>query len=339
MTPVDEGLIHAWLDGQLSPAEAERVERLVATDAAWGAAAAEARGLFAGASRILGALDAVPLVRPAAIGPDQLRAALRRPVWRAPWIRVAATVVVVAGVASVVWRGRPAPVPVQAPPAAPEAVVEPPAKAVAPSLGGSVAAQNGPEKPAEKRTEKQTETDVVSSKKDELRSGVREAPSVAAATALPSAPAVAGGARAAKAAPAPSAIGSLSAVDARLVGCWQQVDSGAAVAGAGPATLLIVASTLNEKANQAPTARLQEFAAGGRLLADARSTSIVVTPRRLADATWEVAWMRAGARTTLSFSVRGDTLRGVTTTDAGAAGDAAARGQSFVAVRRTACPQ
>ena len=34
MPQVDEGLIHAWLDGQLPPAEAARVEQLVATDVA-----------------------------------------------------------------------------------------------------------------------------------------------------------------------------------------------------------------------------------------------------------------------------------------------------------------
>jgi len=56
---VDEGLIHAWLDGELDAAEAGRVERLVAEDAEWAAAAAEARGLIAASSRILGALDVV----------------------------------------------------------------------------------------------------------------------------------------------------------------------------------------------------------------------------------------------------------------------------------------
>lgn len=56
---VDEGLIHAWLDGELDAVEAARVEQLVAEDAEWGAAAAEARGLIAASSRILGALDVV----------------------------------------------------------------------------------------------------------------------------------------------------------------------------------------------------------------------------------------------------------------------------------------
>jgi hypothetical protein len=140
-------------------------------------------------------------------------------------------------------------------------------------------------------------------------------------------------------------VGALSAaapppaVDARLVGCWQQVDSGGAAGNGTLATLRFVTSAVNETANQAPVARLQEFAAGGRALADSRSKAVAVTPRRITDATWEVAWMRAGGRTTLSFSVSGDTLRGTTSTSAGAVGDTAARGVPFVAVRTAACPQ
>ena len=60
MSHVDEGLIHAWLEDQLPPDEAARVEQLVATDAAWGAAAAEARGLIAATARVIGALDSAP---------------------------------------------------------------------------------------------------------------------------------------------------------------------------------------------------------------------------------------------------------------------------------------
>ncbi|HEV8409228.1 MAG TPA: hypothetical protein VGQ30_01885 [Gemmatimonadaceae bacterium] len=56
----DEGLIHAWLDGELDVAEAARIEALVASDPDWAAAAAEARGLLAASSRIVGSLDRVP---------------------------------------------------------------------------------------------------------------------------------------------------------------------------------------------------------------------------------------------------------------------------------------
>jgi hypothetical protein len=103
----DEGLIHAWLDGELDAAEAARVEKLVAEDAEWGAAAAEARGLVAASSRILGALDVVAgdvipgggRAAPAQDAPRIPRpqvVPLRRSVPN--WLRVAAGAVLVAGV-------------------------------------------------------------------------------------------------------------------------------------------------------------------------------------------------------------------------------------------------
>lgn len=95
----DEGMIHAWLDGELDAAEAARVERLVAEDAEWAAAAAEARGLIAASSRIVSALDVVP----AGVVPAGVKAGGSRPrsVVR-PWMRMAAGVVLVVGTASVV---------------------------------------------------------------------------------------------------------------------------------------------------------------------------------------------------------------------------------------------
>ena len=60
MQHLDEGTIHAWLDGALGQADAARVETHVAECAACAAAVAEARGLIAGASRVLGALDPMP---------------------------------------------------------------------------------------------------------------------------------------------------------------------------------------------------------------------------------------------------------------------------------------
>jgi hypothetical protein len=56
----DEGLIHAWLDDALSAAEAERLAAHVRTCAECRARVAEARGLIAGASRIVAALDDAP---------------------------------------------------------------------------------------------------------------------------------------------------------------------------------------------------------------------------------------------------------------------------------------
>ncbi len=95
----DEGMIHAWLDGELDAAEAARVERLVAEDAEWAAVAAEARGLIAASSRIVSALDVVPAgVIPAGAkaGGSRPRSAVR------PWMRMAAGIVLVVGTASVV---------------------------------------------------------------------------------------------------------------------------------------------------------------------------------------------------------------------------------------------
>ena len=110
---VDEGLIHAWLDGELDAAEAARVERLVAEDAEWAAAAAEARGLIAASSRILGALDMVagdviPRGGSAApaLGESRVPKPLVAPRRAVPnWMRVAAGLVLVAGVAYL-GRGR-----------------------------------------------------------------------------------------------------------------------------------------------------------------------------------------------------------------------------------------
>lgn len=116
----DEGLIHAWLDGELSPDEAARVERLVHEEPEWAAAAREARGLVAASSRILGELDAVPgdvlPVGSRAATESRSRSASRFGWNRGsrsssnrssrfsvrPWMRVAAGLVLVVGTASVV---------------------------------------------------------------------------------------------------------------------------------------------------------------------------------------------------------------------------------------------
>lgn len=56
----DEGTIHAWLDGALDEHEAAQLAEHVATCAECEARVIEARGLIAGASRVLLALDAAP---------------------------------------------------------------------------------------------------------------------------------------------------------------------------------------------------------------------------------------------------------------------------------------
>lgn len=97
----DEGLIHAWLDGQLPPEEAARIEELAATDPEWAVAVAEARGLVAASSRILSALDHVPV----GVVPKRTvaRTGQRLP-W---WMRIAAAAVVVVGGSVVVMQSTP----------------------------------------------------------------------------------------------------------------------------------------------------------------------------------------------------------------------------------------
>jgi hypothetical protein len=88
MQHLDEGKIHAWLDGALSPEEAARAEAHVAGCAECAAMAAEARGFIAASSRILTALDDAPR------GVTPARTVVRSrfgPAWKA-----AAAVVVVA---------------------------------------------------------------------------------------------------------------------------------------------------------------------------------------------------------------------------------------------------
>lgn len=114
MSHPDEGLIHAWLDGELDAAEAARIEELVRSDPAWAAAAAEARGFIAATSRIVRALDDVPAnVIPAARAAEPrvdakvipLAAKPRGTPWWA--LRAAAVLVVVAGTVVVLRNGTP----------------------------------------------------------------------------------------------------------------------------------------------------------------------------------------------------------------------------------------
>lgn len=81
MNDIDEGTIHAWLDGAVDATQSREIESHVAQCATCSAAVAEARGLVAGASRILNALDDVPA------GVTPKRASAPRRQWRAaPWV-------------------------------------------------------------------------------------------------------------------------------------------------------------------------------------------------------------------------------------------------------------
>ena len=63
----DDGSIHAWLDGEIDPDEAALLDAHVRECPECGARVAEARGLMAGASRVVGQLDMAPsrLIQPA----------------------------------------------------------------------------------------------------------------------------------------------------------------------------------------------------------------------------------------------------------------------------------
>jgi hypothetical protein len=94
MNHLDEGTIHAWIDGAVDATRSREIEAHVRQCASCAAAVAEARGLVAGASRILNALDDVP----AGVVPK--RAPVARRQWRAaPWVTgIAAALVLAIGV-------------------------------------------------------------------------------------------------------------------------------------------------------------------------------------------------------------------------------------------------
>src|SRR3954466_11940832 len=98
MNHIDAGTIHAWIDGALDATQSREIEAHVAECSVCAAAVAEERGMVAGASRILLALDDVPA------GGTPKRAPARAPVaprrqWRAaPWVTgIAAALILAVG--------------------------------------------------------------------------------------------------------------------------------------------------------------------------------------------------------------------------------------------------
>ncbi len=81
MQHLDEGTIHTWLDGALGPNEASGAEAHVLSCAQCAQAVAEARGLIAASSRILGALDDVATVQESAREPLRMPSARSRSGW------------------------------------------------------------------------------------------------------------------------------------------------------------------------------------------------------------------------------------------------------------------
>ncbi|HEY2895868.1 MAG TPA: carboxypeptidase-like regulatory domain-containing protein [Gemmatimonadaceae bacterium] len=94
MQHLEEGTIHAWLDGELAPAERAQAEAHVAACAECAGAVAEARGFIAASSRILTALDSVPGgVLPASTASAPGPAVHRRFMASRAWMAVAAVLV------------------------------------------------------------------------------------------------------------------------------------------------------------------------------------------------------------------------------------------------------
>lgn len=176
MQHLDEGTIHAWLDGALDDAEAARVEQHVDGCDSCAAAVAEARGLIAASSRILTALDDVPSdVLPAHMpeSTDQLSALRmrhaaerdflrRRRGIRRTWLSAAAIAFVAFGT-TIVWRSgvrgpssmeeRAAPSPSAPSPAASAAVPAPRASTPMREPVGSMAAPSVPSGRASRRAD------------------------------------------------------------------------------------------------------------------------------------------------------------------------------------------
>ena len=102
MQHLDEGTIHAWIDGELSPEQGGEIAAHVAECPKCAAMVAEARGLVAASTRILTALDDVPGgVMPSVpdIAPAQT---VRRRWYQRTDVRAAAALLLVAGTSLVV---------------------------------------------------------------------------------------------------------------------------------------------------------------------------------------------------------------------------------------------
>jgi len=249
MQHLDEGTIHAWLDGELPLAERESAELHAASCAECAAAVAEARGFIAASSRILTALDAVPGgVLPA----STTRVAPRpRASMSHAWMAVAA--VLVLGVGTVIARReRPdlaSPSVAESRDAKSNAAPEPSAPftdtaRVAAAAPTRARRSDAPQMANEERQKRASTEGKVSAKvssdvadriarteKDESVARRDSAPTMLAETAPASSPAVAGGrsSPAAVAAPAPQAAPAGDTVTPRRLMLGQVVVTGQGV--------------------------------------------------------------------------------------------------------------
>jgi Putative zinc-finger len=143
MTHLDEGTIHAWLDGALTAEEARHCEQHAAQCESCRTMVAEARGLIAGASRILSALDDAPSGVVPTGGPR--RKVLRRWTLGIGWA-LAATLVVAVGIGYVGGSATRRSMPTVSSVAPPIGQKAPPAPAAAqsPKAAGKIAAASQP---------------------------------------------------------------------------------------------------------------------------------------------------------------------------------------------------
>ncbi|HEX6964393.1 MAG TPA: zf-HC2 domain-containing protein [Gemmatimonadaceae bacterium] len=104
MQHLDDGTIHAWIDGALHADRAREVDAHLAECESCASAVAEARGLIAAASRILSTLDVVPdrvMPEPRAAAPERATSA-RSTSWPLRAARIAA-VIAIGVIGATVW--------------------------------------------------------------------------------------------------------------------------------------------------------------------------------------------------------------------------------------------
>ena len=325
MSQVDEGLIHAWLDGQLPPDEAARVEQLVATDPAWQAAAAEARGMIAGASRILGALDDVPSVKSTsgrAVANARAGKSVRP--WRSAWwMRVAASLLLVVGVAGVALWKFPAEESVRTPARsaeilAPAVVAQLPVAAKPPAPAPAVA-------PVQRTERREAASAKSAARADQSQSTIGSVGGVAPAGAAAPVPVSANAARPMPVVEqgamggGPTALASQVEVDPRLSGCWAPLDSPARAGDRANElrdrdafVLHFIAPVVTDvvRAAVAPAAA-REAAPSSLRIAPTGARVQNALSRKVNDSAFVTEWIRNNGTTHMTFTVRGDTLRGM----------------------------
>jgi hypothetical protein len=194
MQHLDEGTIHAWLDGALAADGQAAVEAHVAACDQCAAMVAEARGLVAASSRIVSALDVTPAGVIPAFGTRKRRIGSR-------WIgsAIAATLVIAAGTMLTMQR-RPTP-------PDPSTTRASSVSAEVPRSPGVVVTQPPVDQPSSAVPKSVNERRVAAGMRDEAKSPVGEARrnSIVDATATPSSPMVAA-VRAPIASPTPAVI-------------------------------------------------------------------------------------------------------------------------------------